>query len=478
MKFLVIAAAILTAISLYSAEPASALTKKPEQVTVIKAESTYDSVTLTWKKSANASSYIIYRSDNRFGLYKQIDSVDTNSYTDEQLQTGQAFWYKIRAVGDGRWARKSPRISAVTTLETPQLKTKATGEGVYLTVSKVPGASGYVLYRDGKSLGVQNSGKYLDDEVYAGKSHGYKAVAYRYVAGRKIVASDVSREVHAKRLNLSLRLLGSNTKEITELYKGQTFEMKGTIKSNAAIEKVTLGVATQDGDEWVDGHKYVNSQVDNRVFDITEAGEKINLDELEQGSYSLKVMAKLKSGKEKVLQSQEFEVIQPPGGIMIAEKALECAWPFGTSRSKCRYPSGVRTDEYTEALSIAYGSRSGWSRQTKAGASCDVFVGTVVRSCGYDEHFPRGLDDVEGYCANHPEKWENLGAISQSEMQPGDVVYQIFNSGVGHISIYVGDGHVANAHYIGKSYGIVEKASSKIKSAGRCRDFNVYRAIQ
>ena len=110
-------------------ESASALAKKPERVTVIKAESAYDSITLTWKPSENARSYIIYRSGSKYGFYREIGTVATNTYTDKRLQTGKAMWYKIRAVNDGRRSFKSPRISAVPSLAPPTLTAEATGEG-------------------------------------------------------------------------------------------------------------------------------------------------------------------------------------------------------------------------------------------------------------------------------------------------------------------------------------------------------------
>ena len=127
----------------------------------------------------------------------------------------------------------------------------------------------------------------------------------------------------------------------------------------------------------------------------------------------------------------------------------------------------------------AYGSRSGWSAQTKAGASCDVFVGTVIRASGYDPTFPRGLDEIESYCARHTDKWENTGITSESQMQPGDVLFQLYSGGGGHIAIYLGDGLVANAHYHGKSYGVVQDMHNGGGiSRHSWKTFKVYRPIQ
>lgn len=472
---IVIALALLAAMLLFvlAAQPARAATKAPERVTVIKATADYNSITLHWKAAARATSYIIYRSDYKYGIYTEMDSIKGTTYVDEDLKTGKALWYKIRAVNDSGRSMKSPRISAVPALQKPVLKAKAAGEGIYLKLSKVEGADGYVIYRDGESMGAQKSRVCLDDDVYADKAHQYKAVAYCFV-DRKVVASDFSKGVFARRPGLDLRLTGDQ--DIEDLYQGEDFDVKGIVRSNTTIESIKVGVVSKVDEEWQ--ARYSKKDLDTMEFDLEKADEKISFEELEQGEYYYKVVVGLKGGSEKVLLNRSFSVTEPPANELITAKALECAWPYGTPRSRARYGGGSRVPAYTEALQIAYGSRKGWSRQTAAGASCDVFVGTVIRTSGYDTKFPRGLDDVPGYCRNNTDKWENLGALSISEMQPGDVVYQRWKSGAGHISIYLGDNRVANAHYVSKVYGIVEKASSKIKSPGRCREFNVYRAIQ
>ena len=466
--------ALLVAISFAVPESASALTKRPDPVTSIKTETTYNSVTLQWNAAKGADSYIVYRSAYKYGLYKEIASVEKNTYTDQRLQTGKVQWYKIRSLNDGQRARKSPRIAAVPSLSAPELMVETSGEGILLKVGGVDGADGYVIYRDGKYLTRQKEEAYLDNDVYAGKEHKYRAVAYRS-ADRGVVASPFSRTVRSVRQNLSIIL--KKHEPIPELHEGDTFEFKGEIKSNATIRKVVIGIANAETDKWIKGMKYVDSGLKTREFDISVINEKISIDKLEEGEYLYKVIVKLKNGSEKTLLNQEFEILRPPSGELIAEKAIECAWPYGTPRSKYKYNGGSRTSAYTAALSQAYGSRSGWSKQTSAGASCDVFVGTAIRASGYDTSFPRGLDDVEAYCRKHPEKWENTGITSESQMLPGDVVFQRFKSGGGHISIYLGNGKVANAHYVSKTFGVIEKFSSKVKSPSNVRKHIVYRAV-
>jgi peptidoglycan hydrolase-like protein with peptidoglycan-binding domain len=160
---------------------------------------------------------------------------------------------------------------------------------------------------------------------------------------------------------------------------------------------------------------------------------------------------------------------------LIADMAKSCAWSYGTPSSKYKYPDGSPTSAFKKAIEKAYPDRSGWGKQTRAGASCDVFVGTVIRSTGYDTKFPRGLDGVEKHCKDNP-LWKNTGIRDLDELKPGDVVFYLYKRG-GHIYIYVGNGKIANAHYNGKTFGIIQKLSSARKPAETTK-FIVYRAAK
>ena len=162
---------------------------------------------------------------------------------------------------------------------------------------------------------------------------------------------------------------------------------------------------------------------------------------------------------------------------MIAKTAKECSWPIGTPQKKRAYPDGAPKPEYKKALNKAYPNRSSWGAQPRAGASCDVAVGTFIRASGADKKWPRGLDEIVPYCRTIRGRklWKRIKNPNQKDLLPGDVIYQIFNSGAGHVSIYLGDGKVANAHYYGKSYPVVQKYSNKVRTASECRRFYVYR---
>ena len=161
----------------------------------------------------------------------------------------------------------------------------------------------------------------------------------------------------------------------------------------------------------------------------------------------------------------------------IRRTAREDSWPMGTPMKKRGYPNGSPTPEFKKDLKAAYPNRDNWSTQPRKGASCDVAVGVVIRASGADKKWPRGLDEVELYCKTMRGKrlWQRIKDPKESNLIPGDVIYQIFDSGAGHISIYLGNGKIANAHYYGKSYMVVQKYKNKVRKPSECRKFYVYR---
>ena len=160
----------------------------------------------------------------------------------------------------------------------------------------------------------------------------------------------------------------------------------------------------------------------------------------------------------------------------IYEMAKKCAYKYGTG-AKRKYPSGHPKKAYKQALNKAYPNRHGWGAQTRAGASCDVFVGTVVRASGVDKKYPRGLDEQLPYrnTEHFKKKFKKLKNPKRSQLKRGDITVQVFNSGAKHTTVYMGNNRVANAHYYGKSYPVIEKCSSKVRKPSECRKFYVYR---
>ena len=145
-----------------------------------------------------------------------------------------------------------------------------------------------------------------------------------------------------------------------------------------------------------------------------------------------------------------------PNREKISNMARKCAWAYGTPRKKYTYPTGSPVPEFKVAINKAYPDRSGWGKQTRAGASCDVFTGTCVRASGVDTKFPRGLDDQIPYLKKS-DKFTKIGIKSASDLKAGDIIVYTKKKGGGHICIYAGSDKICEAGYVSKRYGCTTK---------------------
>ena len=164
-------------------------------------------------------------------------------------------------------------------------------------------------------------------------------------------------------------------------------------------------------------------------------------------------------GKVSQSKANAYKAVAPKPktkGQLIADTAKSCAWAYGTPRSKYKYPDGSPTSAFKKAIEKAYPDRSGWGKQTRAGASCDVFTGTCVRASGVDTKFPRGLDDQIPYL-NKSDKFTKVGIKSASDLKAGDIIVYTKKKGGGHICIYVGSDKICEAGYVSKRYGCTTK---------------------
>ena len=159
------------------------------------------------------------------------------------------------------------------------------------------------------------------------------------------------------------------------------------------------------------------------------------------------------------------------GPEAIAKTAESLAWSKNTSRSIYHHNYGNKrfkkwselgkarpTENFKTAMDQVYKGHWKWGVRDQIGASCDVFVGTVVRYSGYDKAFPRGLSEQSPYLSRSS-KWERVSSAKR-----GDVCIN-----GGHVKIYLGNGKVAEAGYNTKRFGIV-------KSGGCSSRYRVYRA--
>lgn len=156
------------------------------------------------------------------------------------------------------------------------------------------------------------------------------------------------------------------------------------------------------------------------------------------------------SAPEKPTESKEaYKGKYPKLPPKTAKIAVKCAYKYGTPLSKYSYKTGKAKPEYKEELDKAYPSRNRWKyKQSRMGASCDVFAGTVLKRAGY-KSAPHTMATMVSWCR------KNLKKVGTK--QNGDILTR-----TNHVMVVVDlKGHklVANAHFLdhGGTYGIVQK---------------------
>ena len=149
------------------------------------------------------------------------------------------------------------------------------------------------------------------------------------------------------------------------------------------------------------------------------------------------------------------------GAAKLVAEARSLAWAKGTPKSKYAWKGGSATKAFKAALNKVYPNRSKWSAAPKAGCSCDVFVGTVVRSSGLDSKFPRGFDEQFKYKSNNFDRLVYSNVTPWSVSKDGDIVLYTKNkSGTSKHVLIRGDGVIYEAQYE-NTYGHVNTGVKK-----------------
>lgn len=145
---------------------------------------------------------------------------------------------------------------------------------------------------------------------------------------------------------------------------------------------------------------------------------------------------------------QKYQGVFPEIPPKTAKIAVECAYAYGTSPKKYTYKDGKPKEAYKKRLNEAWPNRKGWKYpKSRAGASCDVFVGVVLKCSGY-KNAVHAMAKFVPWCK------KNLEHVKSPKN--GDILTR-----TNHIMVFVtlkGKGRYANAHYAlrGGCYGAIE----------------------
>lgn len=154
-------------------------------------------------------------------------------------------------------------------------------------------------------------------------------------------------------------------------------------------------------------------------------------------------------GEARVASAEEgYELISSAGitasgatscskGGSIAEVALELSWEGHDHAKDDPKP------EYVEAMEVAGTNLTPCNSSGCApmGASCDIFVATVMIYSEADPDFPKyGPNVQEEHMLSHPEMYEEIENVGDtSNMEPGDILVVSGAESGRHIYLYVGE---------------------------------------
>lgn len=102
--------------------------------------------------------------------------------------------------------------------------------------------------------------------------------------------------------------------------------------------------------------------------------------------------------------------------------------------------SGSPTAAYKAALNKAFPNRKGWGKAAKAGRSCDVFVGTVMRTSGLSANCPRGLKEQYKFKPTNFTRHVYKNVAPKSVSKTGDIIIYKKKGGGGHACIRTAGG--------------------------------------
>lgn len=173
-------------------------TKPPAEVNGLTLkEATYDTADFEWSPAENADRYSIYRSENGED-YETIATTTNTHFKDKNLITGNVYYYSIASANGAKRTvmDREKGLEVKPSLDKPKLKATTKNGVIELKISEVDGATGYVIYRDGKKIKVQRDVKYRDKSKNDVK-HTYTVTAYRKMKGA-VAYSEKSKNVSAE----------------------------------------------------------------------------------------------------------------------------------------------------------------------------------------------------------------------------------------------------------------------------------------
>ena len=170
---------------------------------------TKNATEIAWEKNDRSDGYVLERCFNgEWSEYQTFDR-ETTSFTDEGLEGGRAYFYRIRAIREdstGVLSGESDTVYTVAGLLGPKDKDSASKLGrVSLDYEKSAYADGYEIYyaKSGENfekLGDTESTHYSTSRLEDGETYLFRIYPYRNVSGMAITGTPTELEFTANKV--------------------------------------------------------------------------------------------------------------------------------------------------------------------------------------------------------------------------------------------------------------------------------------
>jgi putative cell wall-binding protein/fibronectin type 3 domain-containing protein len=179
LRVMAIALCLLLVISLAPPREASAaVPAAPTGLTATVINS--NQINLSWNYASGAAYYYLYRSTSYYGSYELISATTSTSYTDTNLSSNTAYYYKVQAYNIDGYSGDSNIASATTSVGTPFSATAIGNNQIQLTWNTISSASYYSIYRSTSysgtysHIGTAYSTSFVDGSLSTGTTYYYK----------------------------------------------------------------------------------------------------------------------------------------------------------------------------------------------------------------------------------------------------------------------------------------------------------------
>lgn len=420
MKLIVTADAVLILAVLFFAFTS----ETPAEVSGLEVtDSSYSTAALEWKKTDNAKSYRVFRSDDG-KTYKYLCTTTENKYTDTDLRTGKTYYYTITSNNVFKSTDMHAANAAEVTprLKKPKLKVDTSKGEMKLTYKEVPGAVGYLIIRNGEVISKTAENIYVDKDAENGGKYEYEVRAFRYK--KEPVFSKYSNKVKAE-----LEVLGSFTVE--PMGKDLVLRWDGNdhYDSYQIYDGRELLAETEDNSIMITDFEY------DKIYDIGVTGTTSDDSEVSP-----------KTGR-------RFKVLEEPmdnkGAIDAAVKwgidiANDDSFTYGTGKRAHRFGCYFCQTNVGPRLNLKGKSLVNGHSYEKT-YCCNPFVSacfahgaqdpTMLKACQTGHGIAMTVKSYTRYGC-----WKYAGKVFKSNLVKGDVLVRS-----GHVMLYIGDGQIVHA---------------------------------